>query len=175
MKLETSLPGRTWLTLALLLGTHCSVACGSWGTTRLCDDFQSYESVQGIRAQLARRGLAEGWKEESQGTSENDKRKPYKFTYLQGPFRLSGVEGQLKFTFFNGRLMETQFVPQKGSDYMEVLRRENSKVPMKAAEEIIIDRRTKLRFDVLPGGNLTFTWYDPKLDNEWKNWLASNS
>jgi hypothetical protein len=88
---------------------------------------------------------------------------------------LSGVEGQLKFTFFNGRLMETQFVPQKGSDYMEVLRRENSKVPMKAAEEIIIDRRTKLRFDVLPGGNLTFTWYDPKLDNEWKNWLASNS
>jgi len=71
--------------------------------------------------------------------------------------------------------METQFSPQKGDDFMKALRNENSKVPQKPAEEIVTDRRTRFRFDVGPNGSLSFTWYDPKLENEWKKWVASNS
>jgi len=131
--------------------------------------------LEDVRAELSRSGQTSGWTEESQGTSPTDRRPPYKLTYLSGPLKLSGIDGHLKFTFYNGQLMETQFSPQKGGDYMTALRNENAKVPQKPAEEIVTDRRTRFRFDVGSNGSLSFTWYDPKLENEWKKWVASNS
>lgn len=173
MKVRSVFSNSTSLTVLTLI---CFlISCTSSGRTRLCANFESYQTIEAIRAELSRRGLAQGWNEKSQGTSPNDQRPPYRITYLNGPFRLSGVDGQLRFTFYNGQLMETQFSPQKGRDYMETLRRENSKVPQKPGEEIVTDRRTRFRFDVVSGGNLSFTWYDPKLENQWKQWVASNS
>ena len=119
--------------------------------------------------------MAAGWKEESEGTSPSDQRPPYKFVYLSGPFKLSGIDGHLKFIFYNGRLMETQFSPQKGDDYLAALRNEKATMPKKAAEEVVTDRRTRFRFDAAPNGNLVFTWYDPKLNAEVQKWVRSYS
>src|SRR5436305_14650399 len=91
-----------------------SIGCASKGSTRLCGSFQSYQTVESIRAELSRSGQNSGWAEESQGTSPTDRRPPYKLVYLSGPFKLSGIDGRLRFTFLNGRLMEAQFSPQTG-------------------------------------------------------------
>jgi hypothetical protein len=151
------------------------MGCASKGPTRLGGNFQSYQTVEDVRTELSRRGLSSGWTEESQGTGPTDLRPPYKLIYLSGAFKLLGIDGRLRFTFYNGQLMETQFLPLKGDDFMKALRNENSRVPQKPVEEVITDRRTRFRFDVGSDGNLSFTWYDPKLENEWKKWVASNS
>jgi hypothetical protein len=172
--LMSSLSSRSFMGL-LLCALCLSMGCASRGPTRLCDSFQSYQTLEDVRAELGRRGIASEWKETSKGTSPDDPRPPYKFTYVSGPFTLSGTSGQLKLSFYNGRLMEAQFSPQKGNDYMATLREQHLKAPQKPGEEIVTDRRTRLRFDVGADGSTFFTWYDPKLENEWKKWLASNT
>lgn len=151
------------------------LGCGANGPTHLCEGFSSYQSVENVRAELNRRGIASEWKEESQGTTETDRRPHYKFIYMSGPFTLSGINGRLKLTFYNGRLMEARFSPEKAKDYIAALRGRHSKVPQKAGLEIVTDVRTRFRFDVDSNGQPVFTWYDPKLENEWNKWVASNS
>lgn len=154
---------------------YFSMGCATGGSTRLCGNFQSYQAIEDVRAELSKSGQTSGWIEEFQGTSPTDRRPPYKLMYLSGPFKLSGIDGRLRFTFYNGRLMEAQFSPEKGEEYLAVLRSQNSKVPEKPAQEIVTDRRTRFRFDAGLNGRLFFTWYDPKLNDEWKRWVASNS
>ena len=152
-----------------------SAGCASIGSTRLCAEFQSYQSLDDVRAELSRKGLKSGWTEESQGTSATDRRPPYKLVYLSGAYKLAGIDGRLRFTFYNGRLMETVFSPQKsGEDYLTALHHEIPKMPQKPSKEIVTDRRTRFRFDVGPSGDTSFTWYDPKLEEQWKKWAASN-
>jgi hypothetical protein len=70
--------------------------------------------------------------------------------------------------------METEFAPQKSGDYRTALHDEIPQMPQKPSEEIVTDRRTRFRFDVGPNGDVSFTWYDPKLEKQWKKWVASN-
>ncbi len=160
-----------------LLSVLCfSTGCASGGSTRLCANFQSYQSLEDVRAELSRRGLASGWTEESQGTGPTDRRPAYKLVYLSGPYKLSGIDGRLRLTFYNGQLMETEFAPQKsGEDYLTALRNEIPKMPQKPSEEIVTDRRTRFRFDMGPNGEVSFTWYDPKLEQQWRKWVAKNA
>ncbi len=159
-----------------LLSVLCFfIGCVSSGSTRLCANFQSYESLEDVRAELSRRGLASGWTEESQRTSPTDRRPPYNLIYLSGSYKLSGIDGRLRFTFYNGQLMETEFVPQQSrEDYLTALRNDFPKMPQKPSEEIVTDRRTRFRFDAGPNGEVSFTWYDPKLEQQWKKWVAKN-
>ena len=71
--------------------------------------------------------------------------------------------------------MEARFSPQNSDDYLAALRNEKTVIPQKPTEEVVMDRRTKFRFDVGPNGSLFFTWYDPTLEDEWKKWVASNA
>lgn len=151
------------------------VGCSTSAPTRLCDGFQSYQTVQGVRAMLSKLGIHQEWRETFQGSGPGDRRPPYRLTSLSGPYELSGVRGELRLTFFNGRLMAARFSTRKGNDYIAALRAENSKVPPKPSTEIITDVRTKFRFDVSAEGNTVFTWYDPKLDAEWTEWVRSNA
>lgn len=159
----------------LFFALCCSTGCTSKGSTRLCGNFQSYQTVEDVRAELSRSGQTSGWTEESQSTSPTDRRPPYELIYLSGPFKLTEIDGRLRLTFYNGRLMEAQFSPKKGADYMAALRNEKAIVPQKPAEEVVTDRRTRFRFDVGLNGSPSFTWYDPKLEAEWRKWVASNS
>jgi hypothetical protein len=123
--------------------------------------------VKDVQAEIARRGLATGWKEESQGLGPSDRRPLYQFVYLSGSFELSGIDGNLRLSFYNGQLMEAQFSPQQGDAYLSALRNERSNVPRHPGEEVTLDRRTKFRFYVRPDGGMFFIWSDPKLENEW--------
>jgi hypothetical protein len=152
-----------------------SVGCESNQPTSLCDNFRSYQTVDDVRAQIEKAGESSAWKEESKATDPSDRRPPYKFVYLAGPFKLSGFDGMLKLTFFDGSLMEAQFSPHDSKKYLAILRQEGTAVPERAGQEITIDRRTKFRFDAPSNGNLIFTWYDPKLESQWRKWVANNS
>jgi hypothetical protein len=94
---------------------------------------------------------------------------------MSGPFELSGIRGNLRLTFFNGALMETQFSPSEGRDLIAALSHQHPKLPRNPAEEVVVDVRTRFRFAVDSQGNKSFTWYDPKLVDEWKRWVASNA
>ena len=156
----------------LALVVSCvGVRCGARGTTRLCEGFQSYQTPEEVRAELAGRGVASGWEEKTEGTAPDDRRPPYKFTHLSGPLQLSGIAGRLTLTFYNGRLMETRFLTEEGNDYIAALRNQGATTPQKPGEEVVLDRRTKFRFDIDANGNTVFTWYDPKLMDEWKDWI----
>ena len=161
--------------LILFLLLLPSLGCESKKPTLLCDNFHSYQTVNDVRAQLEKSGEASAWKEESKGTDAGDRRAPYKFVYLSGPFKLSGFDGSLKLTFFDGRLMEAQFSPRDSKNYLATLRQERSAVPERAGQEVATDRRTKFRFDASADGNLIFTWYDSKLESQWRKWVADNS
>lgn len=157
---------------ALLLA---SVACESKQPTSLCDNFHSYQTVDEVRAQLEKAGESSAWKEESRATDPGDRRPPYKFIYLSGPFRLSGFDGSLKLTFFDGRLMQAQFSPRDSKNYLATMRKQSSTVPERVGQEVTVGRRTKFRFDASADGNLIFTWYDPKLETQWRKWVENNS
>jgi len=163
------------LYLLLFVGLSIALsACGADGT-RLVGPFQSYQTIADTREMLAKAGVGGTWKEETQGTTSTDRRPPYEIVYMVGPFKLSGIEGRLRLTFYNGRLMEAQFSTLKGQEFMSALRAENGRMPEKPASEIVTDVRTKFRFDTEPGGTTRFTWYDPKLENEWNKWVAEHS
>ena len=91
---------------------------------------------------------------------------------LSGPFRLSNIPGSLKLTFYNDRLMSTEFSTVHGREYLAALRQQQGKVPATAREEVVTKRRTKLRYYIDPGGTYRFLWSDPKLEEEWNQWIA---
>lgn len=171
----TSMNRSTSVALILFLLLLPSIECESRKPTLLCDNFHSYQTVDDVRAQLEKSGEASAWKEESKATDPGDRRPPYKFVYLSGPFKLSGFDGTLKLTFFDGRLMQTQFSPRDSNNYLATMRQERSTVPERAGQEVTTDRRTKFRFDASADGNLIFTWYDPRLETQWRKWVADNS
>ena len=158
-----------------LLVLSFSTVCSSTTPTRLCEGFQSYQTLTDVQADLRNRGLPDGWTEKSRGTGPNDRRTPYKMTELSGPTKLLGNQGFLTLTFYNGRLMQTRFSPQRGDDFKAALRRNGISIPPRPDEETVTDRRTRFRFGISADGQLFFTWYDPQLQDEWTKWVASNS
>src|SRR5437667_1870631 len=70
---------------------HCRLHIN--GSTRLCDGFESYETVKEVRKKISDTGMSGRWQESSERTVKSDPRPAYKFLMLAGPFRLSGVEG----------------------------------------------------------------------------------
>ena len=160
--------------MAFILFSSVSVSAADQPTA-LCGGFRSSQTVEEVRAQLGKLGIESRWKEQAKASSKNDPRPPYKFVYLTGPFKLSGVDGILKLTFFNGRLLKAQFSPSSSQEYLDALKSERAKLPGRAGEEISTDRRTRFRFDITRDKKLVFTWYDPKLADEWQQWLKTNS
>jgi hypothetical protein len=147
------------------------VGCSSGGPTRLFEGFESYQSPGLVRGLLAKVVNENQWEEHSKNFDPvpPDKRPPYKFLTMSGPYQSLGISGQLELTFYNSRLMEVRFTTTKGSEYLDLLRA-HSKVPRKATEEIVLDRHTKFRFDTNSDGTVRFSWFDAKLWSEWLKW-----
>jgi len=163
-----------YLPLLLYLSFVAS-ACGAEKSTRLAGEFQSYQTIAEARDMLAKAGIKDGWKENIQKTGSTDQRPPYEILYMAGPFKLLDIEGRLRLTFYNGWLTETQFSTLKGREFIKALRARNVQIPEKSGAEILTDVRTKFRFDSDPGQMTRFTWYDPKLEEEWNRWVAEHS
>jgi hypothetical protein len=161
-----------WLVLWIAC---CSLGCASGGSTRLCDGFRSYQTLEEVRAMLDKKGFGFDWKLESQETAPADPRPPYRLTYFSGPIKLAGSSGRLRLTFYDGRLMQAEFETRDGDAFNAALANEGSGVPRSAGNEVITDVRTRLRRDMAQDGSTVFTWYDPKLQNQWKEWVSSHS
>ena len=105
--------------LVLISFLFCSLAaCAADQPTALCDRFRSFQTVQDVHTQLEKMGVRRHWTEEIKDSPKNNRRPPYTFVYLSGPFKISGVHGILKLTFYNGRLMEAQFSPPDGNQFL---------------------------------------------------------
>jgi hypothetical protein len=57
---------------------------------------------------------------------------------------------------------------------MAAIGERHGKLPANPREEIM-DRRTKLRYDVDPDGKFRFSWYDPKLEDERHKWVEDHA
>ncbi len=149
--------------------------CTSSGVTQLADGFKSYDKVADVRARLKQAGMSSRWQEQEKGTSHSDRRPPYQFLTMSGPFSLLAVDGNLKLVFYNGRLMSTEFSTLHGKEVIAAMRGHGAEVPANARDEVTLDRRTKLRYDIDPTGVFRFSWRDTKLEDEWLNWVRNNS
>ncbi len=166
---------RIHLWVQFVIAVLCGTACASNGPTRLCDGFESYETVQQARQKISDTGKSDQWQEKSEGTAKSDPRTAYKFLTLVGPFSLSGIQGQLKLVFYNDRLMTTEFSTEKGREYLTKLKEQQSKIPENASTETVVDRHTKFRYDSDPDGKFRFSWTDSKIEAEWLKWVRDNS
>ena len=150
------------------------MGCANMGSTKLFAEFNSYQSPDAVRAVLAKTDKREPWTEDSKSFSPvpPDKRPAYHFIYMSGPYESMGISGRLKLTFYNDRLMEAQFSTSSGRVYLNALSG-HSTMPQRSAEEIVVDHRTRFRFDIDSNGDYRFTWYDPKLESEWLKWASA--
>jgi len=64
----------------------------------------------------------------------------------------------VKLTFYNDRLMSTEFSTESGREYLTKLK-----------------EHTKFRYDIDPHGKFRFSWTDPKIESEWLKWVRDNS
>lgn len=149
--------------------------CASRGVTSLADGFKSYDSVAVVRERLNQAGLSGRWQEQQKSTASSDRRPPYQFLTMSGPYSLLGFDGDIKLVFYNERLMTTEFSTLHGREIIAALREHGAPVPVNARDEVTIDRRTRFRYDVDTNGVFHFSWRDGKLEGEWSNWVRNNS
>ena len=158
------------LSILCIAWTILALGCTSTRTTPLCDGFKSYETVKAVRSRIGQQGNGP-WREESRSLGPPDPRPPYQFIVLSGPFRQSGIEGNLTLTFYNDRLLSTEFSTAKGLEYLVALRQQHNKMPTAAREEVITSGRTRFRYFIDADGTYRFLWFDPKLEDEWLRWV----
>jgi hypothetical protein len=159
--------------LCLALSPCLTIGCGSKGPTQLCDGFQSYENAQSVRNKLTQSGVIGQWHEESKGLDPKDRRPPYTILTFSGPYKLSGVDGHLRLTLYNDRLMETQFTTGNGPEYLAALRKGNAKIPKDSWKRTKINRRTEFVYFTYPDGTYRFLWTDLNLEAEENEWISS--
>lgn len=70
--------------------------------------------------------------------------------------------------------MTAEFWPESPAKFVKALRSEGIPVPKDSGKEIVVDRRTRFRFDTIDGTD-RFKWSDPELENEWNGWVAQHS
>jgi hypothetical protein len=154
-----------------LLGAGCETK----SPNQLSDGFQSYETPNDVRKKISDMGLRGRWQETTDGVAASGSRPAYSFLTMSGPFTASGVEGHMKLTFYNDRLMSTEFSTERGREYLARLREQNVKLPDNAGKEIGLAHSTKFRYDVDPDGKFRFSWTDPNLQAEWLKWVKDHS
>ena len=71
--------------------------------------------------------------------------------------------------------MVAEFWPEAHPNFVAALHSEGILVPNESGKEILVNRRTKLRFDCGPDGAIRFRWSDPQLEKEWDDWVRRYS
>ena|SRR5436190_5118080 len=153
----------------LLAGCHRS------GDTQLIDGFHSYETLEQVKSRLSNIDRREQWREEKQEVDPSDRRPAHLFVHLIGNFKHVGQQGILDLTFYNNRLMETQFSPYSGELYKDALRKQGLPVPPEPGKQIRISPRTTFSYYNNSDGTFRFVWDDSALEQEWNDWVAKYS
>lgn len=88
----------------------------------LIDPFRSYEDLQSVTATLSAAGFGQ-WEATSRRAVESSSYPPYRFdTVKVARYRNMDSTGSLSLRFFNNRLYQAEFVPDKPEDYARRLR-----------------------------------------------------
>jgi hypothetical protein len=167
--------GRCGFVLCLLTGIFFSACRSSPRPSLLIGELHSYSTIEDARRQIAASGNSSGWSEYKAPIEPTDKRPRHDMVLLTGDFRDLGQSGKVRLTFFNDRLMSTEFWPANSSAYTAVLRAQLKKFPARPAERVTIDRNTNFTYYADPNGNLRFDWGDANLSQEWLDWVAKYS
>jgi hypothetical protein len=153
---------------------YCS-ACGYVSGSSLIGSLRSYQSMEQVRGSLRDAGFADGWKEQKIGVDSKDRRPQHDFVTLAGPFEDLGCRGVLTLTFFNDRLMVAEFVPEKGTSYLESITKRIKNIPRSPQQQVPIEDRISFGYYQEPSGNLRFRWEDMRLSKEWRDWVQKHS
>jgi hypothetical protein len=148
----------------------------------LVDEWQSFSRPEEVKAKLESRQIA--FEESFEGSlGANDRRPRFDFRRLQVPeYTLFGVKGELRFEFFNDRLMEVRFRPAT-SELGQFL---NSVASVEKVDTLSVGHRNQRREYRLPRGvqlsasipfdqKFTLTWTEPALEQEMLDWIAKYS
>ena len=151
------------------------MACGSESFTEveknrsaLLPGFESYASRGEVTAKLP--SEAEKKVVEAKSLTKDDETPPYStYTISVSPFTHLDQPGRLLITFYNNRLLQTAFYPDKFDDYLGALRK--SGVALQSAQ-VLVDGNTVIWIGVDFDKNDFVGWADKRLREQQRRWLA---
>ena len=152
-----------------------AIACGSESFTEveknrsaLLPGFESYASREEVTAKLP--GEAERRVVEAKSLVREDGTPPYStYTISIAPFTHLDQPGRLLITFYNNRLLQTAFYPDKFDDYLSALRK--SGVALQFAQELV-HGHTVVWIGVDLDKKDYVGWADKRLREQQRRWLA---
>lgn len=159
----------------ILILVFLATACGSESFTEveknraaLLPGFESYASREEVTAKLP--SEAEKKVVEAKSLTKDDGTPPYRtYTISVSPFTHLDHPGKLLITFYNDRLLQTAFYPEKLNDYLNALRA--SGVPLQFAQELV-NGNTVIWIGVDFDKKDYVGWADKRLREQQRRWLA---
>lgn len=132
-------------------------------------NLKSYTTISEVRKLLISKQAQ--YSIENSSLEKSDKRPKFNITTIKTKiFTRDGFKGETQFIFFNNKLMEIQFLPQKDKEYQIFFIREehmnkNIKKNNNIQVEIVKDYT----------GKYYIIWTDVRLDKKMKAWLRKYS
>jgi hypothetical protein len=133
--------------------------------------FQSFESSAAVRARLKDLGITDPWVEHVETHSKSDSHPEYTFRSISGPFRLFGVQGELRLVFLDDQLMSTEFSTSHGNQVIAVVQKQYPGVSIRPGKEISLDDHAKFRYDIPSESYVRLDWHDQEFEDAWSFWI----
>jgi len=165
--------------LSVMLGCHKGYFSTSFQKveperTKLIAGIESYQSAEEFKSSLAHSALQQDVVDEGESSSPAG-RPPFKFRTLAiKKFSHLGVQGDLFVTFFNNRLMETQFYPSDAGSYITAVEKKEG-LHFGEHKEIALPPHTLIRVAVDGKGKTYINWMDNRLYEEVDLWIMKYS
>jgi hypothetical protein len=160
---------RKWpATLCFLILIFAST-CHRDQPARLIAGLLGGESKLDVEAKLTKTFPGQNWHEQTERREPDDKTPPHEITYLSGSFRDLGHAGDIRLTFYNGRLMMAEFWPNDPNVYTEALNKSGFRVPRSPGVEITRGRTRFAYYSDAKG--LRFVWEDTAVSHEFSDWV----
>lgn len=153
----------------------CLGACTSDRRTALIAPFYSYETPDEVRNKLLSSKMFGSWTVQSNTRHSGDPRPRFDILTMSGPYRDRGFDGRLRLTFFNNRLMSSEFRAQDGPGYLKSLQEQVRGIPLFPKKKSVLSRHTEFSYYIDPDGTYRVLWRDEKLLQESLNWVAQYS
>jgi hypothetical protein len=163
------------LWVALLCCFVCVCVSCQRHSLEVIGDFGGGSPPEAARNQLRSRGFNSGWTENSKTNPDDRARPRHDFLEMKGPFSDLGVTGRLELTFYNGRLMDAQFIPSESERYFGLLSQRLGKLSENPGRPQRISAEVALTYYRDPDGGIRFYWEYLPVSKEWKDWVARYS
>jgi hypothetical protein len=159
-----------WFLLALLQGCTDTPSFTGVEADRspLIGDMASYETIESVKQRIG----AEWAVIENSGLASGDGRPPFSVYTVSLPnYSDLGSQGELRLQFFNNRLVETRFCPERFEDYVVTLA-EVKDMKLQDGVEAFVKPYTRIAVD---RQSRCVAWQDARLTEEMKSWIKRYS